>query len=171
MKWPCLYISHYFKQYKAEYYARLQNIRDTGDWEAWLKFFLRGVSEVSQEATRTASAILQVRENTQKLICDELSRASAGNALTLLAELFYRPVVTVQQMSEIIGATYATANNLASDLIRIGVLRETTGWGRNRRFSYDPYLQLFSDEMPPSASARENQEAAPLSTPLGETAT
>lgn len=143
---PCLYISHYFKRYKSEYYARLQDTRDKGDWEGWIKFFLRGVSEVAQEATKTASTILQVREDTQKLISEKLTRAGAGNAMALLSQLFYRPVVTVQQVSEIITMTYATANYLVSDLENIGILKEITGWGRNRRYSFEPYLRLFADE-------------------------
>jgi Fic family protein len=164
MRWPCLYISHFFKEYKSEYYTRLQDTRDKGEWEGWLKFFLRGVSEVSQEATRTASAILQVREDTQKLISDKLTRASAGNALALISKLFYRPVVSVQQVSEIINMTYATANYLVSDLERIGVLKEITGWGRNRKYAFDPYLGLFSPE--------ENGAAEPVADRrefLGET--
>ena len=137
MQRPCLYISHHFKRYKSEYYARLQDTRDKGDWEGWIKFFLRGVAEVAQEATNTASAILQVREDTQKLISEKLTRAGAGNAMALLSQLFYRPVVTVQQVSEIITMTYATANYLVSDLENIGILKEITGWGRNRRYSFN----------------------------------
>jgi Fic family protein len=146
MQRPCLYISHHFKRYKSEYYARLQDTRDKGDREGWIKFFLRGVAEVAQEATNTASAILQVREDTQKLISEKLTRAGAGNAMALLSQLFYRPVVTVQQVSEIITMTYATANYLVSDLEKFGILKEITGWGRNRRYSFEPYLRLFADD-------------------------
>jgi Fic family protein len=146
MKWPSLCISHFFKEYKSEYYTRLQDTRDKGEWEGWLKFFLRGVSEVAQEATTTASRILQIREDTQKLISGRLTRASAGNAMALLSKLFYQPVVSVQQVSEIIDMTYATANYLVSDLEQIGVLKEITGGGRNRKYAFDPYLELFADE-------------------------
>ena len=154
MKWPCLYISHYFKKYKSEYYARLQDTREKGDWEGWIKFFLRGVSDVAQKATTTASEILQVRENIQQKISRELTRAGAGHALTLLPRLFYRPVMSVQQISETINTTYATANYLVSDLVRIGILTEITGWGRNRRFRFAPYLDLFverAEETPAAA--------------------
>ncbi len=50
---PVLYLSHWFKQHRQEYYDRLQNVRDRGDWEGWLTFFLRGVEQVSREATDT----------------------------------------------------------------------------------------------------------------------
>jgi Fic family protein len=57
---PVLYLSHYFKSHRAEYYESLQAVRDSGEWEQWLAFFLRGVTEVSREATETAAAILRV---------------------------------------------------------------------------------------------------------------
>ena len=60
---PVLYLSHYFTRHRAEYYERLQAIRDTGDWEGWLAFFLRGVASVSLEATDTARRILALRED------------------------------------------------------------------------------------------------------------
>jgi Fic family protein len=123
----------------------LQDTREKGDWEGWIKFFLRGVSDVAQKATTTASKILEVRENMQHSISGQLTRAGAGNALTLLPRLFYRPVVSVQQVSEIINTTYATANYLVADLVRIGILTEITGWGRNRKFRFAPYLDLFMD--------------------------
>ncbi|HEU0216331.1 MAG TPA: Fic family protein [Stellaceae bacterium] len=163
LKRPCLYISHYFKQYKSEYYTRLQRTRDAGDWEGWLKFFLRGVATVAQEATDTASAILHVKETTQETISKQLTRTSAGHAIPLISTLFHRPVVTVQQVADIIGTTYATANYLVSDLVRIGVLKEITGWGRNRRFSFEPYLALFTDadEAPTAETDKEDAEIEP----------
>lgn len=60
---PVLYLSHYFKRHRAEYYERLQAVRDAGDFEGWLAFFLRGVVEVSREATQTAAAILRMGED------------------------------------------------------------------------------------------------------------
>ncbi len=62
LQYPLLYLSHYFKQHRSEYYERLQSIRESGDWEGWLKFFLKGVDEVSQEAAATAKQIVRLRE-------------------------------------------------------------------------------------------------------------
>src|SRR5208337_73349 len=65
---PLLYLSHYLKKHRAEYYDRLMAIRNDGDWEGWLKFFVRGVYEVSQEATETARQILGLREEHRRLL-------------------------------------------------------------------------------------------------------
>lgn len=75
---PMLYLSHYFKQRRAEYYERLQAVRDAGDWEGWLAFFLDGVTEVSQQATYTAAAILRMRDDYRARITERLGRAAAN---------------------------------------------------------------------------------------------
>ncbi len=142
---PVLYLSHFFKRHRAEYYDRLQAIRDRGDWEGWLTFFLRGVAEVSAEATETARRILELRELHRAQITDKLGRA-AGNGHKVLESLFDRPIVSVADIQQVTGTTYAAANNSAARLGELGILAEITGYSRNRRFRYEPYVRLFSDE-------------------------
>jgi Fic family protein len=141
---PVLYLSHFFKLRRAEYYERLQAVRDAGDWEGWLAFFLRGVAEVSNEATRTAAAILHMREEYRNKIAENLGRA-AGNGHRIMEKLFHRPIVTVAKVREWLNCTPAGANNLVNRLVGIGLLREITGYARNRRFRFDPYLRLFEE--------------------------
>jgi Fic family protein len=142
---PVLYLSHYFKRHRQEYYDQLQAVRDSGDWEGWLAFFLRGVREVSEEATETARRILALREQHRAAITDRLGRA-AGNGHKVLESLFDRPIVSVHDVRARIGTTYTSANNLVARLVELGILVEVTGHARNRRFRYDPYVHLFADE-------------------------
>ena len=141
---PVLYLSHYFKQYRQEYYEHLQGVRDHGAWEAWLAFFLHGVAEVAIEAADTAGRILQLREQHRSTITDRLGRA-AGNGHKVLEALFDHPIVTVKDVQKLTGTTYAAANALVSRLVDVGILSEITGYARNRRFRYAPYIALFSD--------------------------
>ena len=141
---PVLYLSHYFKRHRAEYYDRLQAVRDRGDWEGWLAFFLRGVAEVSREATHTAAAILRMREKYRARITEQLGRAAA-NGHRVMEKLFDHPIVTVATVREWLNVTPAGANNLVNRLEEVGVLREITGYARNRRFRFDPYLKLFEE--------------------------
>jgi Fic family protein len=141
---PLLYLSHYFKLHRAEYYDRLQAIRDDGEWEGWLRFFLDGVYQVSQEATETARKVVAMREEHRKQIGDHLGR-SAGKALALHESLFKHPYMTVQQMTEVMGLSYSNANHLVGQIEAIGLLKEVTGQRRNRIYGYVPYLQLFAD--------------------------
>jgi Fic family protein len=141
---PVLYLSHYFKQHRQAYYEHLQAVRDQGSWEAWLAFFLRGVIEVAGEAAETARRILQLREQHRAAITAHLGRA-AGNGHKVLESLFDRPIVAVNDVQRMTGTTYAAANSLVSRLVKLGVLSEMTGYARNRRFRYAPYIALFND--------------------------
>jgi Fic family protein len=142
---PVLYMSHYFKRYRAEYYERLQAVRDAGDWEGWLAFFLEGVAQVSREATDTAAAILRMREDYRARITEHLGRAAA-NGQRVMDRLFHHPIVTVATVREWLGLTPAGANQIVSRLAGIGLLREITGYARNRRFRFEPYLRLFEED-------------------------
>jgi len=140
---PVLYLSHFLKRHRQEYYERLQRTRDEGDWEGWLEFFLRGVSEVSVEATETARKILALRELHRTAITDNLGRA-AGNGHKVLETLYVRPITNVTAVSKITGTSFAAANELVKKLTSIGILDEMTGQRRNRSFRYDDYINLFT---------------------------
>jgi Fic family protein len=144
LKLPLLYLSYFFKRHRSEYYDRLQAIRDNGDWEGWLKFFLRGIHEVAKEATETARKIVNLRESHRTLIAEKLGRG-ASKALLVLEVLYFRPIISVHKVMEATKLTYANANRLVRDLCNLGLLLELTGQKRNRRFSYEPYLSLFRD--------------------------
>jgi Fic family protein len=141
---PVLYLSHYFKQRRAEYYERLQAIRDKGDWEGWLMFFLRGVAEVSAQATETARRILALREEHRALIATQLGRV-AGKGYRTLERLYETPIISVAQVREITRTTHPAANELVRRLVEQGMLEEITGQKRNRRFRYHAYIRLFDE--------------------------
>ena len=142
---PVLFLSDYFKANRDEYYEHLQNIRNEGAWEAWLKFFLRGVVDVSQEATQTARAIVNLRETDRDKIIHELGRV-AGNALKVHELLFRFPLVSVNPVADMLEVSFTSANRLVERLVDIGVLAEATGNARNRVFQYQNYINIFSDK-------------------------
>lgn len=141
---PVLYISHYFKQHRPEYYDRLQRVRDSGDWEGWTKFFLTGIAQVSLEATETARSIVALRENHRDIVQRNFGRA-AGNGLIILESLFERPFVTVGQVQQRLNVTYPPANALVQRFSDAGILHEITGQERYRVYHYRPYVDLFAE--------------------------
>jgi Fic family protein len=151
---PLLYLSVYLKRHRAEYYDRLMAIRNSGDWEGWLRFFLTGVAQTAEEAAVTARAILDLREGHRRLIQE---RVPGVNGLRLLDLLFERPLVHVNIVKDSLGIAFVTANKLIEQLENLGILEEITGRKRDRIFSYTPYVALFRDE-PPGAEAGEVQE-------------
>lgn len=149
---PVLYLSHFFKQHRAEYYERLQAVRDGGDWEGWLAFFLRGVAGVSREATETARRILALREDHRSRVTAGTGRAAA-NGHKVLEHLYQRPIVSVSDVVGITRTSYTAANNLISRMVDLGVLVEATGYRRNRLFRYQPYIDLFGESADAPAHA------------------
>jgi Fic family protein len=141
---PLLYLSYYLKAHRAEYYDRLMAIRNGGDWEGWVKFFLRGVYEVSQASTETARAILHLREDHRQLITEKLS--NSVNGLRLLDRLFEIPLITIRVASEYMGVSYVTASSVIQNMEEMGILKEITGQKRNKVFRYEPYMKLFSNQ-------------------------
>ncbi len=142
---PVLYLSHFLKRHRQAYYDHLQAVRDNGNWEGWLNFFLRGVAEVSVQAAETARKILELREAHRRNITDHLGRA-AGNGHRVLERLYERPIMSVSDVRELLGTTFAGANQIVQRLVDLKILAEITGQARNRRFRYDAYVRLFDEE-------------------------
>lgn len=143
---PMLYLSYDFKRRRQEYYDRLQAVRDEGDVEGWVRFFLEGVRDVAREGTAAARRIQRLREEHRTLVTNSLRNSTAG--FQLLDRLFERPVVTVQLVQELLGRSYPAANDLVAGFVNLGLLREITGGARNRVFQYDPYVAIFGELKP-----------------------
>ena len=154
---PLLYLSTYLKAHRAQYYDRLTAIRNDGDWEGWLHFFLQGVAEVSQDATETAQAILAMRETTRTM-------SLTPTTLRLLDHLFEQPVINVRKAESLLDCTFATANKAIGELEQMGLLREVTKQKRNRRYFFHSYLDLFhqhelaSDPLPVDQTVSDSEQ-------------
>jgi len=142
LKRPLLYLSIYLKRNREQYYSLLQNIRDRGDWESWLKFFLRGVKEVSLEATDTARKIQVMRENYREIIGMEFP--NTANGYIILDHIFEKPSIKVGQIAEKLNKSYPVASTLVKKMQELGILEETTGRKRNRKYRFQPYIDLLA---------------------------
>ena len=151
---PLLYLSIYLKANRSEYYDRLMNVRLKGDWEGWVKFFLRGVSETARLASDTGRDIIRLRD------AHRARFAKNANALTLLDTLFVRTHVDIKQAAAVMKCSFVTASRIVAELVAAGVLKEITGQSRNRVFRYEPYLKLFERQTSPSAPFAASATAA-----------
>lgn len=141
---PVLYLSHFFKMNRDEYYRRLQATRDHDDWEAWLIFFLTAVATVSNEATSTLRSVTELREHHRQILIDAAPKG-AVNALKLHESLFKTPYVTVEGAAAITQISVQGAKAIVDWMVDLGILKEITGRKRGRIFRYEPYLDLFLD--------------------------
>jgi len=142
LRQPLLYLSYFFKLHRTEYYDRLMAVRLAGDWEGWIRFFLRGVHQTAREATETVERLFELRESHRSLI---LENNLGQNGLMLLSNLFQRPLVNIKFVAALLDSTFPTASRLVSAFEQLGILVEITGQKRSRMFRYEPYLDLFAD--------------------------
>lgn len=138
---PLLYLSYYFKRNRLEYYDRLMSVRQQGDWEGWIKFFLKGIAFVSDEATETAKEILALKNKYEQIL---LSKNNT-NYTKLFEKLFEAPFVSKNSVQVSLGVTYPTASKIIEDFCVLGILEDATPrQQRNKRFVFSSYLSILN---------------------------
>jgi Fic family protein len=144
---PLLYLSLYLKTHRADYYRLLQEVREHGNWEAWLDFFLTGIAETANQAFDAATEIAELFRRDREHIATESERA--GSALRIY-DLFQKaPFLTSNQLVRETGLSAPTVNAALADLERLGIVEEITGRKRDRVFGYRRYLAILSEGTDP----------------------
>jgi Fic family protein len=139
---PLLYLSAFFEKNKGLYYDNFTFVRTKNDMKQWLKYFLVGVAETAENAAQTLSDVLELKARLEASLT-VLFGKRAHNAGILLQHLFRKPVIHVNNVKELTGTSYKTANELVNDFVSAGILSEMSGNSRNRVFVFDEYLKLF----------------------------
>jgi len=140
---PLLYLSLYFKQHRALYYELLDRVRTTGDWEAWVDFFLEGVEQTAHGAVQTARRLVDLFQQDTRRV--QSSGRGAANVLRVLDALRQRPLCSLRQIGQSAGVSFPTASKAMLTLVKMGIARELTGQRRNRVFVYDAYLNILNE--------------------------
>ena len=147
LKRPLLYLSLFFKQHRDEYYRLLDLVRLEGDWEAWLDFFLEGVEQTAKNAVQTAQRLVHLFKEDGDKVQERVPRP--GTALRIFDALCDRPVITLKEVVQRTGLTFATAAKGMGILEGLSIAREITGKKRNRVFAYYRYLAILSEGTEP----------------------
>lgn len=141
---PSLYLSAHFEKHRGAYYDALTRVRESHDLGHWVRFFLQAVFETAESGKRTFQNILVLRQELERDVV-KLGRR-AENARRLIILLYGNPAITVNFVSEQLGLKYYTANQLVTTLVELGILREVTGFQRNRIFIFQRYIDIFRVE-------------------------
>ena len=137
---PLLYLSYYFKKNRIDYYDRLMIVRNTGDWEQWIKFFLKGISETSEEAISTAKEILMLKK-----ICEDIIVKSNNNYRQFLDLLFRNPVIDKQEAAKKLNVSQPTANRIVDQFCDLGILVDQKPESkRYKKYAFTKYLAILS---------------------------
>ena len=143
MREPMLYLSLYFKTHRQAYYDHLQLVRETGDWEEWIQFFLKGVIETANQAIETAQKILKLFTED----CKNIEAIGKPSASMLIVHRYFQkhPITDAKKVVEHCKVTLPTANKSLHHLVDLGIVKEITGKIRNKIYVYQKYLDILSE--------------------------
>ena len=142
LKKPSLYLSDYIEKNKDYYYESLTRVRTQNDLAGWIKFFLEAVIETARSGAQTFESILSLKQE-----MDTMTQAfgkKAHNAAKLVEYLYQRPIVTINDVVEVLSVSKPTASILVKEFEDKGILRELTGYQRNKLFVFEKYLDIYS---------------------------
>ncbi|MDE0689243.1 MAG: Fic family protein [Candidatus Poribacteria bacterium] len=141
LKKPVFYMSTFFRKHRESYYDSLSMVRRSNNLDQWITFFLNGVADTAQHGLKTSKAIIALgREYEEKILT---LGVRAENARKLLRFMYSEPIANANWAAEELNINYPTANRLLKSLTELGVIREITGFSRNRFFILEKYLDLF----------------------------
>ena len=142
---PLLYLSLYFKRHRTVYYDLLNQVRRTGDWEAWLAFFLEGVKMTAESAVLTAERLSGMFQDDRNRI-ERIAGRRAGSALRVHEALKAQPILSLPEGSSRTGLSFRATASAMELLVEHGIAREITGKRRGRLFVYNQYLAILDEE-------------------------
>ena len=138
---PLLYLSLYFKNHRDTYYDLLQRVRLYGEWQQWVRFFLEGVRETSQQAFQTARHIVAITEEDRRMI--ESAGRRRGSMLQIHEAFRRRPIMGAGDLAGTTQLSPPTVNAALEALTTLGIIKEITGKKRDRVFVYERYLSTL----------------------------
>ncbi|EMB44894.1 Fic family protein [Treponema denticola] len=139
---PLLYLSDFFEKNKTLYYDNLTFVRTKNDMSQWIKYFLEGVSQTAENSAQTLKKIIELKTDLEKNKLLSLGKRTK-TANEFLYFLFHSPVITSTALQKEIKITAKTANSLIDAFVGLNILKERTGYSRNRIFIFDKYVELF----------------------------
>ncbi|NJC97470.1 MAG: Fic family protein [Anaerolineae bacterium] len=139
---PLLNLSAYFEHYRQEYYDHLLAVSQRGKWEEWLRFFLRGITTQTQDSVFRMNRLQGIRTHYEELVHAD---RNPGRMTAVIDFIFSRPILTVGQLETALDMPYMAAKRYVDKLVKAGVLKETTGYARNRIFMAHEVFQALED--------------------------
>lgn len=140
---PLLYLSDYFEQHRDSYYELLLNVSQKGEWTAWLKFFLDGVCEQSEDALSTVQKLLTLKDEYAEIAIEPRVPMAVN---PLVEELFGKPIISIPELVKTWNLSFSTVKRAVDYLIRKGKLTEMTGKQRNRLYAANEILDVIKTE-------------------------
>ena len=144
IEYPILYLSYFFKKNRSKYYELLNNVRFKGEFEGWIKFFIEGMCEISEDSIKSIQAIVQLKsKDTEKI--RSVTKANVSSLLTIYDYLLKHPFVEAKDIQNLLDLSTPTVNKLIASLIEIGILELVEEKQRYRQYVYREYVDILSE--------------------------
>lgn len=140
---PALYISYFLKKNRIEYYDRMTEVRNKGNYEQWIRFFLQAVDECAQDAVKTIDELTLLHDKNEEAVRG-MGRA-VRNAMQVFHYLEVNPIIDIGKTAEALDITFNTASAAVKRLMEAGILVQTDNVNRNRTFAYKAYLDILKN--------------------------
>ncbi len=144
LKYPTLYLSYYFERNRKSYYEKLMLVRTENNLIEWLMFFLTGVIETAKSSISTFQNIIKLRDHIERQQIFNLGKKQ-NIALSLIKELYINPIMDTSQITKALQVHSTTAYRIIKEFEKLNILKEITGYKRNRMYAFEPYIKLFND--------------------------
>ena len=140
---PALYISYFLKRNRLEYYDRMMEVRRTGNYEQWIKFFLQAFVESAEDAIVTIDELKALHEKSFAILLTAIPKRQLKNAGKLFTYLEANPIIDITKTAQQLGLAYNTTSRLISAFVKLGLLRQTNTKNKNRVYAYEEYLEIL----------------------------
>ena len=144
IEYPVLYLSYFFKKNRNRYYELLNNIRIKGEFEEWIKFFIDGICEISEDAITSIQKIVELKNTDMKKI-RELSGSNISNLLLIYDYLLQHPFLEAEDIKNLVGVSKPTANKLLENLMTIEIVELVEDKKRYSQYVYKKYVDILSE--------------------------
>ncbi|QGZ97447.1 Fic family protein [Mycoplasma sp. NEAQ87857] len=146
IKAPSLYMSFYLKQHRIEYYDRMTTIRQTGDYEQWIKFFLDGIYISAKNAIETIDELIKLRNiNLTKINDQNFNKRTKETAIKIFNYLEAHPVIDITKTAADLSITYNTASSAINKLKDLAIIKLNKNQERNKVYSYYEYIEILKE--------------------------
>ena len=142
---PLLYISYFLKLHRADYYDHMMAVRRDGDYETWVKFFLKATNAALTDTISSIQKLCDLHEINHQKICNASTtrKSTQQRWLNFLTYLEHNPIIEIKTTAKQFEMSFPTASKLIMKFVEFGILQETTGRHRSRAFAYESYLSIL----------------------------
>ena len=144
IEYPVLYLSYFFKKNRNRYYELLNNVRVKGEFEEWIKFFIKGICEISEDAILSIQKIIELKKADIEKIRN-IPKGNISNLLLIYDYLLRHPFLETEDIRRLSDLSKPTVNKLLETLTELEILELVEEKKRYKQYVYRKYVDILSE--------------------------